>query len=137
MVSNTKKWGISTCLTGLLLCTATSLYALGLGNMDLESRLNQPFSANIPVLVPEDIQASEITVKLAADSQFERVGLKRSSTVYMLEFFPERRADGQMVIGISTKDRVIEPMLSFVLEVEQGGNRTLRKYTAMLEAPTR
>ncbi|MCW8962969.1 MAG: hypothetical protein OQL16_04165 [Gammaproteobacteria bacterium] len=105
--------------------------------MDLESRLNQPFSANIPVLVPEDIQASEITVKLAADSQFERIGLKRSGTASTLEFFPERRADGQMVIGISTKDRVIEPLLSFVLEVEQGGNRTLRKYTAMLEAPTR
>ena len=137
MGSIAKKWGITTFLTGLMLCTATSLYALGLGNMDLESRLNQPFSANIPVLVPEDIQASEITVKLAADSQFERAGLKRSGTVSKLEFFPERRADGQMVIGVSSKDRVTEPMLSFVLEVEQGGTRTLRKYTAMLEAPTR
>ena len=134
--THTKK-GINACLTGLLYFTATSLYALGLGNLDLESRLNQPFSAKIPVLVSDDTQASDIDVKLAADSQFKRLGLKRSGTVSQFEFFPQRRADGQMIIEIKSKGRVTEPMLSFVLEVEQGGTRTLRKYTAMLEAPTR
>jgi len=135
MNSIVKKWGFNACLVGLLLPAATSLYGLGLGDMDLESRLNQPFSANIPVMVPAETEASEISVKLAEVRQFKRAGLKRGGPISQLQFSPERRADGQMVIEIKSAVRMTEPMLSFVLQVEQGGTRSLRKYTVMLEAP--
>jgi len=137
MNSIIKKWRSSACLVALLFPVATSLYGLGLGDMDLKSRLNQPFSANIPVIVPAETEASEIIVKLAEDARFKHAGLRRGGAISQLRFFPERRADGQMVIEIKSVERMTEPMLSFVLEVEQGGTRALRKYTAMLEAPGR
>jgi pilus assembly protein FimV len=127
------KWGFHTVLLGLLFSMATSAYGLGLGNLDLQSRLNERFSANIPVIVPAEVDATEITVQLAANSQFERAGLKKTDTVTKLQFSPERKADGQMIIAITTTSRVTEPMVSFVLEVQQGSTRTLRTYNAMLE----
>jgi pilus assembly protein FimV len=124
-------------MAGLLSLAVTPVLALGLGSMDLQSRLNQSFQADIPVLVPAETDPTELSVQLAADHQFEREGLKRGRTVMQMKFNAVRREDGQMVIEVTTPSRVVEPMLSFVLEVEQGGMRTMRKYTAMLEAPTR
>jgi len=129
------KWGFYVACTSLLFSLATSAY--GLGNLDLQSRINQRFTAAIPVLVPADVDATEISVQLATDSHFKREGLKKTGTVTKLQFSPERREDGQMVIAVTTASRVIEPMVSFVLEVQQGGTRTMRTYNALLEAPTR
>ncbi len=124
-------------LAGLLVFAMAPVHALGLGSMELESRINQRFSASIPVIVPEDIDATELSVKLASDRQFQRLGLKRTGVVTQLNFSALRREDGKMGIEVTSEKRITEPMLSFVLEVEQGKTRTLRKYTAMLEAPTR
>jgi len=137
MSLNNSKWVLYTGLTGLLFSMTTSVYGLGLGNLDLQSRINQRFSANIPVTVPVEVVAAEISVQLATDSQFKRAGLKKTGIVTRLQFLTERRADGQMVIAVTSTSRVTEPMVSFVLEVNQGGTRTLRTYNAMLEAPTR
>lgn len=135
MVSSAIKLGFKVGMTSLLFLTATTVYGLGLGNLDLQSRLNERFSAHIPIIVAEDIDASDISVKLGSKKQFKQAGLKRASSLYQLSFTPERTADGQMVITISSSSRIIEPMISFVLQVEQGGTRTLRKYTAMMDAP--
>ena len=135
MSLNVFKWGSYVGFAGLLFSVVTSVHALGLGNLDLQSRLNQRFSANIPVIVPADVDATEISVQLATTSHFERAGLKKTGTVTRLQFSPERRADGQMIIAVTSLSRVTEPMVSFVLEVQQGGTKTLRTYNAMLEAP--
>ena len=129
------KWGLHAMLLSLLFSMATSVHGLGLGNLDLQSRLNQRFSANIPITVPAEVDATEISVQLATNSHFERAGLKKTGTVTRLQFSPERRADVQMIITITTTSRVTEPMVSFVLEVKQGGTKTLRTYNAMLSAP--
>lgn len=124
-------------VAGIFSLAATPLFALGLGSMDLQSRLNQNFQADIPVLVSEETDPTELTIRLAPKDQFERAGIKLSRTATQMQFNVVRREDGQMVIEVSTKDRVTEPMVNFVLEVEQGRMRSVRKYTAMLEAPFR
>lgn len=135
MVSDAIRIGFKMGMTSLLFLTATAVYGLGLGNLDLQSRLNQRFSAHIPVTVGEDIDASDISVKLGNKKQFEQAGLKRSGSLAGLSFTPERTADGKMVIKISSNERIIEPMISFILQVEQGRMRTLRQYTAMMDSP--
>lgn len=122
-------------LAGLIFALNSTAYGLGLGSIDLQSRLNQRFDAQIPLIVPDETEPSEVSVKLANDSQFERAGIRRSGIASQLKFAPQRTEDGQMVIAVRSPDRIVEPMVSFVIEVEQGGMRTIRKYTAMLEAP--
>ena len=120
---------------GLLFTLNSTAYALGLGTLDLQSRLNQQFSAHIPVFVPDETEPSEVSVRLAPDSAFERAGIRRSGLASQLKFTAQRTSEGNMVIMVRSPDRIIEPMISFVIEVEQGGIKTIRKYTAMLETP--
>jgi pilus assembly protein FimV len=124
-------------LAALLMATVSTVQALGLGNLELDSQLNQRLSANIPVFVPEEIDPSDINVRLAENSHFERAGIKRSDLVNQLTFSPKRTADGKMIISVSSRKRMVEPMLSFVLEVVQDEFRTVKQYTVMLPAPTR
>ena len=124
-------------LAALLMATVSTVQALGLGNLELDSQLNQRLSANIPVFVPEEIDPSDINVRLAENAHFERAGIKRSNLVNQLTFSPKRTADGKMIISVSSRKRMVEPMLSFVLEVVQDEFRTVRQYTVMLPAPTR
>lgn len=119
----------------LLIAMAGMVHALGLGNLELESQLNQRLNANIPVFVPEEIDPSDVTVRLADNVHFERAGIKRSDLTSQLRFATKRTDDGKMIISISSSKRMVEPMLSFVLEVEQGEVRAVRQYTVMLPAP--
>jgi len=110
-------------------------FAVGLGDIDLESRLNQRFSAQIPVLVDAETDAVDISVRLADTAYFERAGLKKNLTVIGLTFEPMRLNEEQMVIKVRSNNVVREPMVSFILEVEHKGLRSMREFTALLETP--
>ena len=135
MSSLARKWIFNIGLSSLLLITASGVHALGLGNLNLQSRLNQQFSASIPLSVAQDIDSTEIVVKLASREHFKRAGFKKTAIVLGLQFETRRGDDGKMLITVTSAARITEPMLNFVLEVGQGGARSLRNYTAMLEVP--
>jgi len=110
--------------------------AIGLGDIDLKSRLNQRLEAQIPVLVSADTDAEEVTVRLANTAHFKRAGLIRGADVLALKFKPKRVSADRMVIHVSSVDVIKEPILKFIIEVEHKGSRSLRQYTAFLETPS-
>ena len=122
-------------VASVLLLGSPSLYALGLGEIELDSRLNQPLKAKIPVVLDEDTSVEDLTINLANQARFEKAGIKRGVLAMSLKFVPVQEADGKPYILVMTKSRVLEPMLKFVLEVEQNGVRTLREYAALIESP--
>jgi len=122
-----------TCM--LLASLWTPAFAVGLGDIDLKSRLNQRFSADIPLRIDADADAVDINVRLAGRSYFKRAGLERSAAVMDLTFEPVRLDAEQMVIKVRSGKVVKEPMLSFIVEVEHQGARSLREFTAMLDTP--
>jgi pilus assembly protein FimV len=119
-------------LLAALFLMSTSSYALGLGEIEIESGLNQRFKAHIPVLVSEKAEPTDLVVSLADRSRFEREGFSRSGDVLELSFTAMRAEDGGMVIKVTSRDRIREPMLNFIIEVLYDGTRTLRSYSALL-----
>ena len=63
-------------LTGLLLAAGNAA-ALGLGQIEVKSRLNQPLLAEIPIIstTPGELQA--LQARLASPETFRRIGLVR------------------------------------------------------------
>ena len=51
--------------------------ALGLGDISLNSALNEPFSAEIPLESVQQSDLDELTVELASADTFDRYGLDR------------------------------------------------------------
>lgn len=129
------------CLVGLLLLmvAATPVFALGLQEMHVTSRLNQPFRASIALTAAADVNLVNLNIQLASFEQFERAGLQRitGDTLSKLEFLPKHQQDGQIIIEVSTKERVTDPILDFILEVEHNKTRVIRQYTAILAPPGR
>ena len=76
-------------LLGALLSPAT-LYALGLGEIRLNSALNQPFDADIEVIAPTKEELADLKVALASNELFARYGLDRPAYLSNFDFAVSR-----------------------------------------------
>lgn len=121
-------------LTGALLSPA-SLYALGLGEIRLNSALNQPFDADIEVVAPTREELTELKVSLAGNDLFARYGLDRPAYLSGFQFAVTRTRDGQVSIRVTSSRSVTEPFVTLLVEASWGRGRLLREYTVLLDPP--
>jgi pilus assembly protein FimV len=110
----------------------SSAQALGLGDIELRSRLNQKFVASIPLLSSTQGELDSVVVTLAGDDAFARSGLERTDLVSTLKFSLSGNS-----IKVSSDQVVRDPFVSFIVEARWNGGRLLREYTVLvdLQAP--
>ncbi|MEX2353187.1 MAG: peptigoglycan-binding protein LysM, partial [Gammaproteobacteria bacterium] len=119
----------------LLSITSTGVYALGLGNIELNSDLNQPFDARIELLSPTPSELSTLAVRLASPEAFSRAGIERSFILTTLRFEVVESESGPDYIHITTREAVREPFLNFLLEAGWSNGRLYREYTVLIDPP--
>ncbi|KXU39450.1 hypothetical protein AXE65_08520 [Ventosimonas gracilis] len=116
------------------MAVASAAHALGVGEVSLNSRLNQPLDAKIALFEAAGLDANEVIVRLASPEAFERVGLDRPYFLTDLKFSPRLQGAQGNIIVTSSKP-VREPYLSFLIEVIWPNGRMLREYTLLLDPP--
>ena len=121
-------------LLGALMSPAT-LYALGLGEIRLNSALNQPFDADIEVIAPTKDELADLKVTLASNELFARYGIDRPAYLSNFDFAVSRGRDGQVKIKVTSNRSVTEPFVTFLVEANWGRGRLLREYTVLLDPP--
>lgn len=112
-----------------------SASALGLGEIRLNSFLNQPFSADIPLESAESSELLELEVRLASPETFDRYGLDRPAYLGDFSFDVQRDTNGNPVIHLSSGQPVSEPFVTMLLDVTWPAGRLLREYTVLLDPP--
>jgi len=112
----------------------SSAAALGLGEIDVKSALNQRFAAVIPLAAGSAEEAESAQVSLASYAEFQRAGLERSEYLSSLRF-SVRTDGGAPRIEVSSAQIAREPFVNFLVEVRSQGNRLLREYTVLLDPP--
>ncbi len=112
-----------------------SSYAVGLGNIQLNSALNQYFDAEIGLLSVDKDEIADIKVTLASPEAFRRSGIDRPFILSKLRFMAEETAGGKTVIRVSSRDPIREPFLNFLIEVNWPKGKLLREYTVLLDPP--
>jgi pilus assembly protein FimV len=122
-------------LISALLLTPAAAFGLGLGEIRLNSALNEPFSAEIDLVAatPEELGALE--AQLASPEIFARYGLDRPAFLSSLDFAVGRGRDGRSVLIVRSGDAVSEPFVSFLVDVNWPRGRLLREYTVLLDPP--
>ena len=111
-------------------------FALGLGEIEVKSFLNQPINAEIEVLSARPGEIDNLLVSLASRDAFDRAGLAKPRYLSDLRFSVRKNEAGdQAVIVISTKSGVKEPFLNFLIEADWSKGRLLREYTILLDPP--
>jgi len=120
----------------LFFITASSnLQALGLGEINMQSALNQPMNAAIELTSAAGTDLSNVTVTLASQADHQRIGLSRSRILNDFDFSVETDNRGNAVVRITSKGTVHEPFLEFLLELTWPNGRLLREYTVLVDPP--
>jgi pilus assembly protein FimV len=109
--------------------------ALGLGEIKLNSALNDKFNADIQVVGATSDELDSLEVKLAALNQFSQAGLDRPDVLSQLQFLVVRNPDGTSYIHISSNAAVREPFLDFLLDANWNNGELIREYTVLLNPP--
>jgi pilus assembly protein FimV len=118
-----------------LLLTPSGVWALGLGDIELRSALNQPLDAEIQLVSATEDELSSLRVTLANFETFERYGLDRPAFLDGLTFVVGNDNLGQPVISVGSQVPMYEPFLTVLVEVSWSRGRLLREYTVLLDPP--
>lgn len=122
-------------IIGLGLGLPNFMFALGMGDVQLKSYLNQPLNAKIELVQARGLSPSEIIVGLASTKEFSAAGVDRSFFLTQLKFQVRQEEDGKLFLLVSSKGPVTEPFLNLLVEVQWPSGRLLREYTLLLDPP--
>ncbi len=117
------------------LLSPNALFALGLGEIHLNSALNQPFDADIDLVSAADEDLSALRASIASGDTFARYGLDKPAFLADFTFRVVRGSNGQDVLKITSPRPVTEPFVTLLVEANWPRGRLLREYTVLLDPP--
>lgn len=125
-----------TLVAGLLGAFFTNaVFALGMGEIKLNSSLNEPLDAEIQLLNIGDLSELEMLVGLGSREDFKAAGVERLFLLTDLRFKVDMSAPGNPVLRVTSRKPIREPYLDFLLELQWPSGRLLREYTLLLDLP--
>jgi pilus assembly protein FimV len=114
---------------------SATVLALGLGDINTRSALNQNLNAEVELLSVDPAELDGLRVRLASPEAFQRAGVERPFFLSGLKFTPMLREDGKAVIRVHSDQPIREPFLNFLLELNWPQGRLVREYTVLLDPP--
>jgi pilus assembly protein FimV len=110
-------------------------WALGLGEIHLNSALNEPMNAEIDLIGadPDDLAALRAT--LATKESFSRYGIDRPPFLQSFTFKVGKSKDGRDVLRVHSTEAIPEPFVTFLVEINWARGRLMREYTVLLDPP--
>ncbi len=120
----------------IVMACAGQAFALGLGEITVNSALNQRLDADIELLQTQGMQQAEILAQLASAEDFKRVGIERFFFLTGLRFSVVVPGQGNAALHITSEAPITEPYLNFLVQVMWPNGRLLKEYTLLLDPPT-
>ncbi|HKX55266.1 MAG TPA: hypothetical protein VJN01_04160, partial [Xanthomonadales bacterium] len=121
-------------LLALLLFISPLVFGLGLGNVTVESFLNQPLNARIDLLVRPGEDISGVTAHLASAEDYALIGASRDAISVPLQFTIETQSD-QPFVRVTSRLPINQPVVRLIIELNWASGRLLREYTLFLDPP--
>src|SRR5580700_8337957 len=125
-------------LAGMILLSSlwsNSSFALGLGEIHLNSALNEPMNAEIDLIAASPDELAALRAALAPRDAFTRYGIDRPPFLSTLTFKVAKSKDGRDVLLVRSTDAIPEPFVTFLVEVNWARGRLMREYTVLLDPP--
>jgi hypothetical protein len=110
-------------------------WALGLGEIHLNSALNEPMRAEIDLIAATPEELTALRASLAGRDAFARYGVDRPPFLSSLVFKVGKSKDKRDVLFVTSTDAIPEPFVTFLVEVNWSRGRLMREYTLLLDPP--
>jgi pilus assembly protein FimV len=118
----------------LILAPGAAL-SLGLGEIRLNSYLNQPLDAEINLSISSPEERDSLRVAMAPAEAFARYGLTRPAYFDDIEFEVRASGPSAATIVVSSSRPIVEPFVTFLVQASWNGGQILREYTVLLDPP--
>ena len=125
-------------LAGLLSLSSlwsNSSWALGLGEIHLNSALNEPMNAEIDIIAATPEELTALRAALAPRDAFTRYGIDRPPFLASLTFKVGKGKDGHDVLFVRSTESIPEPFVTFLVDVNWARGHLMREYTVLLDPP--
>src|ERR1700694_4673347 len=123
------------CLLSPTFLWPSSSWALGLGEIHLNSALNEPMNAEIDLCAAAPDELNALRASLAGRDAFTRYGIDRPPFLSTLTFKVGKAKDGRDALLVRSTDAIPEPFVTFLVEVNWARGRLMREYTVLLDPP--
>jgi pilus assembly protein FimV len=123
------------CLLSPPFLWSSSSWALGLGEIHLNSALNEPMNAEIDLIAASPDELTALRAALADRDAFTRYGIDRPPFLSTLTFKVGKGKDGRDSLLVRSTDAIPEPFVTFLVEVNWARGRLMREYTVLLDPP--
>jgi pilus assembly protein FimV len=120
---------------GVMAAMPVISHALGLGNLTVDSALNESLKAEIEFTSANRKELKSLNVTLAPRGAFDTAGIQWLPYLSDIKFTVARRLDGRSFIQLTSEQPIREPFLHFLLQAEWVGGRLTREFTALIDPP--
>jgi pilus assembly protein FimV len=107
--------------------------ALGLGEIRVNSALNEPLSAQIGLLGATPEELSSITARLADEAMFQRNGADRPAFLSTVSFKVARDANGLPVLEVRSAAPLVDPIIDLLVDVRWPQGELVRNFPLLLD----
>ncbi|GAA0785729.1 FimV/HubP family polar landmark protein [Marinobacterium sediminicola] len=115
---------------------ASQVNALGLGEIQVNSALNEPLDAEIKLTQVRDLSPLQIQPRMASlDEYATSMGSSQARYLRDIQFQVLVSPEGTGRIRLKSTEPVQEPFLNFMVEVNWPSGRLVREYTLLLDPP--
>jgi pilus assembly protein FimV len=109
--------------------------AVGLGEIHLDSALNEPLAANIEIVGATAEDLAGISASIANRETFEHFDVDRPAFLSTVVFKISRDSRGRAVLAIRSTEACTEPLLNMLVDLRWHGGELIRQYTLLLDPP--
>ncbi len=135
MLKGFKKRRLAVALSACMVMPSAAVYALGMGEIEVHSALNEPLKAQIRLLSTTAAELSALRVALASNEAFSRMGIERTAALRDLRFGVVTQGAGAPYITILSDTPIREPFLDLILMASWSNGQLMREYTLLLDPP--
>ncbi len=130
-----KKRRLAIALSTWMMAASSLVHALGMGEIEVSTSLNEPLNAKIKLFSASSEELSSLAVKMASQDAFNRMGIERLPVLRDLEFELVSSGAGSPYIQVISSRAIKEPFLDFILTINWASGQMMREYTLLLDPP--
>jgi pilus assembly protein FimV len=118
----------------IALMLSTTVFAVGMGGINVTSALGQPLKADIELVSISKSEKDSLVARLSSPDAYKNAGLEYPYG-NNFKFKIETRADGRSYISASSAQPVNDPFVSLLVELTWSAGKLSREYTFLLDPP--
>ena len=112
-----------------------SIFAAGLGKLNVSSGLGEPLKAEIELLSMSPEELSSLVAAVASEEAYTAQGISRLSIHNNIKVELGKSFAGAPILKLRSSLPVVDPYLDMLIQVDWAAGRLQREYTVLLDPP--